>query len=240
MPPRKKAGARSRPSLSEIKDLSVEATKPTNTEELETEESGADITFPNALGEIVDSVPYFLQPGDEVSLDLRRRQFLILPGLSLSTGSPTGVIPEGTNAEGLACLRRALEHGDIVRGSIHVPVFRKVNGTIKKCIELLEYDSPGMKSRVGKIVQAGYRNYVDGHHPYDLVHAMLKAERDGRNRKAHMHILQSALQFLQDDTFRRGPVGNVKFEDILEDRSRQVIMERKEVVKGKFRDRRPA
>jgi hypothetical protein len=243
MPPRKKATGTKTQSRRKQPEAAVqppESEAPPTTPEEKKPEPQEEFSFERPIGDTIEGMPYFLKAGDEISLDLRHRQFLMVPNMRLTSQQPTGTIPKGIDQEALACLRRALEHGDIVRGASHVPVFVKKGNVIPKCVALLEYDAPTMKSKVGKIVQAGLRNFVDGHHPYDLVKAMLKAEREGKSRNAHLNILKSALQYLQDDTFRRGPVGNKTFDELLEDRSRQVIEERREEARGKFKGRRPA
>ena len=228
MPPRKGTRRKS-PAQAEV-----------STAQTDTVEPLVQDTSRKLLGEVFEGIPYFLKAGDVISLDLRKATYVILPGLRMSPDTPTATIPDNISEEDLKALMRMMEARHIVKGNVHVPVFPKNSGTIHKFVELLRHDAPTMKKWVGKAVQKGRRAYIDGHHVYNIIQAMISHEQKNQFRKAHLAILQSALRHVRSDTFSIGPVANVSSEDVLkEDSMRHVFEQRRQASRSIGKGRKP-
>ena len=105
MPPRKKETTRRKkqpeaaPQTEPVPGLEAAVGETPTTPEAEATEQ-EEFVFPRALGETIGTgpsagMPYFLKAGDEISLDLRHRQFLMVPNMRLTSTQPTATIPEG-------------------------------------------------------------------------------------------------------------------------------------------------
>lgn len=159
------------------------------------------------------ATPFFLKSGDEVSINLKQRKFLILPKSKweLNTRRWTAVIPDNIDPVELRMLRTCLENGDIVKGNVYTGIERKP-GTLSKAVKILKRPEAEMRKKLGLIVQQ--RGLVDGYMPYEIFRHLIRYEDDNEHRKKVLDFLQSALDTIGSGPIKNTPVINKTIEQV--------------------------
>jgi hypothetical protein len=139
--------------------------------------------------------PFFVNPGDEVSLNLKQRKFLILPksGWELSPRKWSGIIPDPIDPVELKMLRICLEAGDLVKGRVFTGI-EKDETTLHKAAQILQQSEIEMRLKIGLLVQ--HKGLIGGYQPYEILRYLIRFEDDNEHRRSVMDFIQSGLDFL--------------------------------------------
>ena len=161
------------------------------------------------------ATPFFLKPGDIVSLNLRQRKFLILPKSEweLSPRKYSGAIPDPIDPIELKMLRICLEAGDIVKGDVYTGI-QKDESTLRKAAELLDYPDIDRRLKLGLLVQ--HKGLIGGYQAYEIFRYLMRFEDDNEHRKPVLDFIQTGLDFLGSGPPRSTPLVNRTIEQITE------------------------
>ena len=163
---------------------------------------------------ITDTViPFFLKPGDTISLNLKHRSFLFVGGIRLTPSEWSAQIPENIEPAALKALRHALEAGDIAIGEKYMPKYPRDEKVFQQYCALLERDLGTVKKKI--IALISIRGLVNGFTPREIVAAMMQEEMKGLHRKSFIELLQTGLDHLDRDGKTSSPVINYQSEEIL-------------------------
>lgn len=159
--------------------------------------------------------PYFLKPGDIISLNLKQRKFLVLPrsGWKLSPRNWNGEIPTGIDPVELKMLRIALEAGDILKGKVYTGI-KKDESTLNKASMLLELDEQSLRNALGKIVQ--HRGLVGGYLAREIFRYLVRFEDDNEHRRPVLDLLQNAIDHVAKGPLSITPVVSKPIEEVVE------------------------
>jgi len=160
------------------------------------------------------ATPFFLKPGDVVSINLKQRKFIILPsGWELNPRKWNSEIPNPIDPVELKMLRMCLEAGDLVKGKVFTGI-SKDQTTLTKAATLLGEKEVVMRELLGLIVQ--HKGVVGGYLPYEIFRYLMRYEDDNEHRKRVLGFLQSGLDFLGSGPPRSTPVLSKTIEQITE------------------------
>lgn len=159
------------------------------------------------------NTPFFLKPGDQVSINLKQRKFLILPKSrwELNPRKWTGTIPDPIDPVELKMLRICLEAGDIVKGEVFTGI-EKDETTLPKSAELLELGEVERRKALGLIVQ--HKGLIGGYMPYEIFRYLIRFEDDNEHRRPVMDFIQKALDFLGSGPPKSTPLIDKSIEDV--------------------------
>lgn len=165
-----------------------------------------------------EKAPYAVEPGDIVSLDMRKRKFLMfpLPGgniFRLSPGEKSedswwAKVPENTPERFLKSLSVAMEMGDIVRGKEFLPAYPKDDRVIEAYCKKLELSLDRLVKELKPLVL--HKGLIGGYMCADIIRYMMAFEQKHYHRKQYLELLQEALDHIGGP----GPVTVTPVKDI--------------------------
>ncbi len=159
---------------------------------------------PKAAPKKVKKSPFSIEPGDVVSLDMKKRKFLMfpLPGGKIFRLSPgdehetcwSSEIPEDTPDRFLRALEIALESGDIVRGEKFLPQYPKNDKVIEHYCKKLTEPLDRLVKELKPLVL--HKGLIGGYMCADIIRHMQLFEQKNYHRKQYIDLLQEALDHI--------------------------------------------
>lgn len=163
----------------------------------------------------VSVTPFFLKGGDEVSINLKQRKFIILPRSrwELNPRQWSGIIPEVIDPVELKMLRVCLEAGDLLKGKVYTGI-KKDETTLRKAAMLLELDEQSMRNSLGLIVQN--RGLIGGYLNREIFRYLIRFEDDNDHRRPVLDLLQNAIEHVGKGPLRTTPVISRSIEEVVD------------------------
>jgi len=140
-------------------------------------------------------VPFELNPGDEVSLNIKQRRFVFLLGrndFSLTPDNWHSIIPLDISDTDLHYLRLDYEAGDIVKGKHYLPTYPKGDDTIDRFVKSLKEPFSSFQKKV--IALVNHKGLVEGYTPAEIIQSLIRAEQEVGPRKAYQKYLEDAME----------------------------------------------
>jgi len=159
------------------------------------------------------ATPFFLRPGDTISLNLKQRKFMRIPRseFTLTPRKWSGVIPKDMDGVQMRMLRIMLEAQDIVKGKVYTGI-GKNEVTLAKAVTLLDAGYEDFRASIGLMVQ--HKGLIGGYKPHEIFRHLMRQEDDNNHRRPVLNYLQSAMDASGAGPIKSTPVVNKTIEEV--------------------------
>lgn len=140
--------------------------------------------------------------GKEISINFKKRTFFGVDSIWLSPSTWCDTIPEDISSSGLKKIQDALRMEEIYLGRKKTTSLDQDPGFLKTAVLKVKNTDISKKRQFNElkefIVDLTRTETMAGYTTRDIASIMIKAERDGKNRKELLEFLQEALTIIDE------------------------------------------